>query len=243
MDNLRPTKPTDVNPEYIESKPLTPQVVNEFRCLEEAELMEIIKKTLPKSCELDSFPTSVLLTHPGAFLPTLMDIVNTSLDTGEFTENLKQAILWPLLKKLGLPLILQNYRPISNLSYIPKLIERVACTQLMDFSKTSGNLKPLQSAYRAVHSTEMAMLKVKMDMFNAIKDRKVMCLVLLDLSAAFDIVCHHLLLKCLKHCFGMKGKIIIWLSNYLQGHTQKVVLDNTDERVESELVILEQRVP
>ena len=51
MDNLRPTKPTDVNPEYIESKPLTPQAVNESRCVDEAKLMEIIKKILPKLCE------------------------------------------------------------------------------------------------------------------------------------------------------------------------------------------------
>ena len=56
----------------------------------------------------------------------------------------------------------------------------------MDFAKTSGNLKPLQSAYRAAHSMETAMLKVKTDLFNAIEDKKVMCLVLLDLSAAFD---------------------------------------------------------
>ena len=94
----------------------------------ETELMEIIKKTLPKPCELDPLCTSVLLTHLDAFLPTLTDIVNTLLDTGEFTENLKQSIPWPLLKKLGLPLILQNYRPVLNLSYILKLIERVACT-------------------------------------------------------------------------------------------------------------------
>ena len=137
-----------------------------------------------------------------------MNIVNTLLDTGNFTENLKQAILQPLLKKLGLPLILQNYRPISNLSYISKLIERVACTQLMDFAKTSGNLKLLQSAYRAAHSTETTMLNVKTNMFNAIEDKKVMCLVLLDLSVAFDTVSHHLLLNHLKHHFGMKGKLL-----------------------------------
>ena len=92
MDNLRPTRHIDVNTEYIESKPLTPQVVNVFRCVE-AELMEIIKKTLPKSCELDPLPTSVLMTHLDAFLSTLTDIVNTLLDTGKFTENLNQAIL------------------------------------------------------------------------------------------------------------------------------------------------------
>ena len=93
MDNLKSTRPTDVNPEYIESKPLIPHVVNEFRYVDEAKLMEIIKKTLPKSCELDPLSTSVLLTHSYAFLPTLTDIVNSSLDTGKFTENLKQAIL------------------------------------------------------------------------------------------------------------------------------------------------------
>ena len=93
MDNLRPTRPTDVNPEYIESEPLTSQVVNEFKHVDETDLMEIIKKTLQKSCKFNPLPTSVLLTHSDAFLPTLTDIVNTLLDTGEFTENLKQAIL------------------------------------------------------------------------------------------------------------------------------------------------------
>ena len=73
MDNLSPTRPTDVNPEYIESEPLTYQVGNKFRHIDEIELMEIIKKTLPKSCELDPFPISVLLTHLDAFLPTLTD--------------------------------------------------------------------------------------------------------------------------------------------------------------------------
>ena len=93
MDNLNPTRPTDVNVEFIESEPLTYQVVNEFRHVDEIELMEIIKKTFPKSCKLDPLPTSVLLTHSDAFLPTLTDIVNTSLVTGEFTGNLKKAIL------------------------------------------------------------------------------------------------------------------------------------------------------
>ena len=57
MDNLNPTRPADVNPEFIESEPLTYQVVNEFRHVDEIELMEIIKKTLQKSCELDLLPT------------------------------------------------------------------------------------------------------------------------------------------------------------------------------------------
>ena len=182
-----------------------------------------------------------MLTQLAAFFPTLTDIVNTSLVTGEFTGNLKQAILQPLLKKLGLPLVLENYRLVSNLSHISKLIERVACTQLMDFAITSGNLDPLQSVYRAALSMETAMLlKVKTDMFNAIEDKKVMCLVLLVPSAAFDTVSHHLLLNHLKHHFGINGKIMTWLSNYLQGPTQNLVLNNTAEWVESELVTLEQ---
>ena len=90
---------------------------------------------------------------------------------------------------------------------------------------------------------ETAMLKVKTDMFNAIEDKEVMHLVLLDLSVAFDTVNHNLLLNHLKHHFGMKKKIIKWLFNYLQGHTQKVVLNNTAERVGSESVTPEQGVP
>ena len=83
---------------------------------------------------------------------------------------------------MGLDLTLCNYRPVSNLAYISKIIERVVCNQLASYTANSGKTEPLQSAYKQGHSTETVMLKVKTDLLDAIDQKKVVCLLLLDLS-------------------------------------------------------------
>ena len=62
---------------------------------------------------------------------------------------------------------------------------------------------------------ETALLQVKTDFLNIIDDKGVMCLVLLDLSAAFDTITHDILLNRLKHCFGVTGKVLDWIRSYL----------------------------
>ena len=69
------------------------------------------------------------------------------MDKGTVSENLKNAILKPLLKKQGLAPIFGNYHPVSNLSYILKLLEKVVSTQLIGLAETSGNMEPCQLAY------------------------------------------------------------------------------------------------
>ena len=104
-------------------------------------------------------------------------------------ENMKEAILWPLLKKLNLDLQqFKNFRPVSNLSYISKLVEGAVCNQLMEYAGKTRNLEELQSAYRVGHSTKTALLKVKTNILNNMDQRRVTFLVLLDLSTAFDLV-------------------------------------------------------
>ena len=87
------------------------------------------------------------------------------------------------------------------------------------------------------------MLKVKTDILDAIDQRKVVCLVLLDLSVAFDTVDHNHLLNCLKYRFGVVGTALTWLMEYLKGHTQKVVLDGMHGHVESDAAMLKCGVP
>ena len=82
----------------------------------------------------------------------------------------------------------------------------------------------LQSAYKANNSTETALLKVREDILQAINHREVTCLVLLDLSAAFGTVDHHLLLNRLKHRLGVVGKAYDWIKSYLSDQTQQVVV-------------------
>ena len=159
----------------------------------------------------------------------MTSIVCKSLSTGEFSDNLKEALLQSLLKAIQLDhKKFPNYRPVSNLSYISKLIERIVGEQLDFFALLSGNMEPLQSAYHKHHSTETdvdCQLKIQMDILDAMDDKSVTCLVLLDLSVVFDTVPHCELINRLKYRFGLGGVVLQWLTNYLMDCTQYVVID------------------
>ena len=228
-----------IGSQYLESELQTSCMFSEFRLVTEDKLASIIKATPTKSCENDPITTKLLKEHLDSILPTLVKIVNTSLQDGAFSDNLKEALLTPLIKKNGLELAFTNFRPVSNLSYLSKLIERVVCEQLVDMVTETGNYEGLQSAYQSKHLTETALLKVKTDMLDNMDKGRVNCLVMLDLLATFDMVNYQYLMDQLRYRFGLDGKIMEWISNYLQDRTQKVVVDN----VKSEPVQLNQGVP
>ena len=86
-------------------------------------------------------------------------------------------------------------------------------------------MEPLQSAYHNHHSTETALLKIQTDILDAMDNKSVTCLVLLDLSAAFDTVPHCELINRLKYRFGLGGVVLQWITNYLTDRTQCIVID------------------
>ena len=152
--------------------------------------------------------------HSDAIADKITQIINTSLAEGTVSDNLKEAILCPLLKKSNV-MTFKNYRLVSNLSYISKLLEWVVCGQVTQHVEGTGNVEPLQSVFRPNYSTEMALLHVKTDLLDAIDKKEVTCLVLLDLSAAFDTVNHSILLHHLKYRFGVQGRVLDWITSYL----------------------------
>ena len=145
----------------------------------------------------------------------------------------------PLLEKINLDLIEKNYRPVSNLQFIGKLIERAVNNQLNEHITSNNLMEPMQSAYRAGHSTQTALIKVKADLLNAIDNKEVVCLVLLDLPVAFDTVDHQILLERLMKMFGFTGLVINWITSYLSGRFQKAVVGDA----KSSSVPLSCRVP
>ena len=122
-------------------------------------------------------------------------IINNSLTSSCVPQDYKLAVVKPLLKKAGLPLVKENYRPISNLPYVSKLIERAVLDQLLQHMKRNDLFEPFQSAYRVGHSTETALLAVQNDVLMAMDRQEVVALILLDMSAAFDTVSHTVLLQ------------------------------------------------
>ena len=207
---------------------ITVPCMDSFRSLSDDDVSAVVKKSPTKSCEADPIPTSLFKDILPNILPLLREIVNKSLQTGTFLDDLKVALVIPLLKKTNLDLVEKNYRPVSNLQYIGKLIEKAVNIQLNDHITTNNLMEPMQSAYRAGHSTETALIKVKADILNAIDNKEVVCLVLLDLSAAFHMVNHQILLERLKIMFGLTGAVINWITSYLSGQSQKVMVGNAN---------------
>ena len=194
-----------------------------FEPVTEVMVKHVIMKSAPKTCSLDPIPTPLLLEILDCLLPSLTALINSSLSSGLFPQVFKSAVIFPLLKKPSLdPNELKNFRPISNLPFISKIIEKLVLVQISHHLSANNLLNQFQSAYRPGHSTETALLKIVNDLLLSLDDGKISLLASLDLSAAFDTIDHNILLHRLQHDFGLSGTVLDWFSSYLSGRIQSV---------------------
>ena len=149
-------------------------------------------------------PTYLLKQCVNNILPVITAMVNKSLNEMSVPISFKQAIVRPLLKKLGLDMNnLKNYRPVSNLPFVSKIIEKVVALRIEDHLDKHKLHDNRQSVYRPVHSTETALLRVHHDIATALDNNSCSILVMLDLSAAFDVIDHGILYQRLEYTFGI----------------------------------------
>ena len=194
------------------SPPVTPPDFSVFKPTSESEVSKILSNSPNKQCDSDPIPTWLLKECASVIIPTITNIVNLSLSSGLFHPVFKQSIV-SLLKKSTLDNEqLSNYRRISNLSLISKMIERVVKTRLTDHLFAHNLLNPHQSAYRRHHSTETSLLYIHDHLVTDIGSQKLSCLCILDLSAAFDTIelDHDILLTRLSSWFGIHGSVLNW---------------------------------
>ena len=186
------------------------------------EIKEIIQDSDIITSGNDPLPASVIKDQIDTLLPIICEIVNNSLSSGSM-EGAKLAHLTPLIKGKSLDSSdFKNYRPISNLSFIGKLIERVVLRRL-NKHMTENNLNiNHQSGYKKNHSTETLLIRITNDLLIASDSNKATVVMLLDLSAAFDTVDHNKLLAILKNEIGLDGNVLKWFTSFLCGRCQKV---------------------
>ena len=120
------------------------------------------------------------------------------------------------------PAGVRSFRSISNLSVMPKLLDCLVAKQLVEWLSSLYGLFRLsmQSAYRALHSTETAMLRVLSDILKTIDAGNLAVLALFDTSVAFDTVDHTTLLQRLKTTYGLVGTVLKWISSYFNDITR-----------------------
>ena len=189
------------------------------------DVEKIVSSATGSSCAQDPIPTWILKQCKDELLPIITDIVNRSLSSGQFPKTMKNALVKPLIKKSSLdPSEYKNYRPVSNLGFVSKVIERAVANQLKSYLCANNLDDELQSAYRKKHSTETALLKVVSDIRSCIDQDQGVILMLLDLSAAFDTVDYDILVGRLASKLGITGVVLQWLNSYLRSRTQAVTI-------------------
>ena len=187
-----------------------------FEPVTEEMVKHVIMKSASNTCSLDSIPTPLLLEILDCLLPSLTALIKSSLSSGLFPQVFKSAVIFPLLKKPILdPNELTNFRPISILPFISKIIDKLVLVQISHHLLANNLLNQFQSAYRPGHSTETALLKIVNDLLLSLDDGKISLLASLDLSAAFDTIDHNILLHRLQHAFGLSGTVLDWFSSYI----------------------------
>ncbi|KAK3562783.1 hypothetical protein QTP86_009284 [Hemibagrus guttatus] len=147
------------------------------------EVLQITRSCNPTTCPLDPIPSAMLQTISPDLLPFVTTVINGSLTSGHVPTVFKKARVIPILKKPALdPSDISNYRPVSLLSFLSKILERVVCNQLSDYLMQNNLHDPNQSGFKAAHSTETALLAVTEKLHAARSAKLSSVLILLDLS-------------------------------------------------------------
>ena len=214
--------------------------LSHFECISLDECKRFILDSPTKHCILDPIPTWLLKKCVDVLLPFITFMCNKSISESKFPTMLKHAVITPLLKKPNLdPLDVKNYRPVSNLPFTSKLIERIICKQLINYLNANNVIPNHQSAYRPNHCTETALLKVSSDLCSMVDRKEVSFLTLLDISGAFDTVNHQILTKRLASEIGIRANALDWFVSYLGNRSQSVKVND----INSPTITLSQGIP
>jgi hypothetical protein len=168
----------------------------------------------------NSIPTQILHLIKFEIAKPLANIINLSFSTGIHPDKLKIAQVLPIFKK-GSKLLTCNYRPISLLSNLNKIFEKVIYSRVYNYFDINNLFYSLQFGFREKHSTNHALISIVDKINEALDNNKVACGVFVDFQKAFDTVNHEILLQKLSH-YGIGGSINDWFRSYLHERKQYV---------------------
>ena len=158
-------KITTIHHDLAQYTPYTCEVGNhssfqQFESMTDVEVSRIIYNMCSNSCELDIIPTTLLKQILPDVNGVITKIVNLSLTTRAFSQSWKTAVICPLLKKVGFELIPRNYRPVSNLHFLSKVVEKCMLKQFIGYYNSQDLILQYQSAYSTNHSCETSLQRL-----------------------------------------------------------------------------------
>ena len=208
------------------SQPFHGQPLETLRPTTMEEINRIIKECGVKTSVEDPIPAKVIKSCLDILVPVYSDLVNKSLEEGSI-ENVKSSVIDPKIKKAGLDIdVNNNYRPINNLRFISKLVERVAKIRKDEHMTINSLHTPEEFGYKQNHNTETMMLGLTDEVLRGFDENQATIVIFLDLSAAFDTIDPDKLLQIMEDELGITGVALQWFRSFLTGRTQRVKIDH-----------------
>ena len=197
-----------------------------FQPVSEDDVTKTLKSIQTNSTGADHLNAFILTFFIDRVSVVLTHIINLSLETGIFPDRWKLALIKPI-PKIAFPLKESDFRPISLLCTLSKIIGRLVNRQICEYLQKHSLFDPNQSAYKSNHGCNTALIKITDDILDSIDDSEVSILTLLDFSKAFDTVNHRLLIEKLK-ILGFSETARNWVTSYLTDRFQKVIINNDE---------------
>ena len=207
--------------------------ISYFQTITEEEIYKTIITMNSTTSSNDPCNTKFILNFSHILVPVWTKIINKSIVEGTVLKCWKEAIILPIQKNHNLGMDLTNYQPISNLTFFSKLLEKVILNQLWNHLKINKLIPNSQSAYRANHSTETAILNLCDSILQNMENNINTTMVTLDLSATFDTVNHKILLEVLNKYYGIQGVALQWIKSYLANRKFHVQIEDKFSEVKT----------
>ena len=186
----------------------------------QGEIENYLKSLKTSSAGFDEISPYVLKHISNLLSIPLKHIINLTFKKGVFPDELKKAKVVPIFKS-GTRTDLSNYRPISVLPAFSKVFEKVLTTRLVNFIEFNNLFADSQHGFRSGRSTQSAILQFTSNVYKYLEKKCYLAGIFLDLSKAFDSICHSILLKKLCN-FGIRGLPLRLIESYLTNRSQAV---------------------
>ena len=200
-----------------------------FQCVSNEQVLKALS-TLDagKAAGADDIPVKAIKSMAGYIAPSIAYLINESFRQGEFPLKWKIARVSPLFKG-GISTNCNNYRPVSVLPCLAKVLERFANQQLQDFAVENKLISEKQFAYQKRSSCNIALIRLVDEWKWSIDIKQIAVAAFLDLRKAFDVINHNLLLKKLESA-GVSGSAFYWFKSYLDNRRQYVTCNSTESK-------------
>ena len=176
-----------------------------------------------KSCGLDCIDSYILNLAKEELIPAITHIVNLSIMERKFPSQWKFAKVIPLHKKDEV-IDAKNYRPVALLPIVSKILERLMYKQMIEYLEANSLIHPSHHGFRSKHNTSTALLQMYHSWLEALENNEISAVLMLDMSAAFDLVDHGILIDKLR-LYGFEECSISWVKSYLSRRYQAVCID------------------